>query len=136
MQKLFIEEGRRTPEIMLSPDDRLFYIRGTSSPEDVMQMYYPVIEWIKRFADEIKGGRCNIFNKDNPINFKMDLSYFNSSSAKFFHDIFSEMKQLEADGIKVIVEWCYEENDPDMKEAGSDFSDMLEMEFVFTAKKE
>lgn len=136
MQKLFIEEGRRTPAIMLSPDDKSFYIKGTSSPEDVRQMYYPVIEWIKKFTEEIRSGKCNIFNRDNPINFQMDLSYFNSSSAKFFHDIFSELKQLEADGIPVIIEWCYEENDPDMKDAGSDFSDMLDMEFVFTAKKE
>jgi hypothetical protein len=136
MQKLFIEEGRRTPAIMLSSDDKLFYIKGASFPEDVRQMYYPVIDWIKKFTEKIKSGKCKIFNKDNPIYFQMDLSYFNSSSAKFFYDIFYELKQLESEGIPVIVEWFYEENDPDMKDAGSDFSEMLEMEFVFTAKKE
>jgi hypothetical protein len=64
-----------------------------------------------------------------------DLEYFNSSSAKFFYDIFSELKRLGTNNIPVIVEWFYDEEDIDQKEAGLDIALLVEMEFVFVPKK-
>lgn len=134
MQKLVIKEGHRTPEIILSPDDNLFRIRGTSSPEDVRTMYYPVIEWIREFTEELQSGAHKSFTNEDPLRFQMDLSYFNSSSAKFFFDMLSELKKLQESGTPVNVQWYYEEDDIDMKDAGEDFSDMLDMEFNFLSK--
>jgi hypothetical protein len=53
MQKLYISPTPTTPEIHFSPSENIFLIRGISSPEDVRALYYPVIEWIKVFANEI-----------------------------------------------------------------------------------
>ena len=134
MQKLIIEPERRIPSIMFSPNENVFYIHGTSSPEDVRKLYYPVLEWINKFNEEILKSEFKIFNDENPLRFQFDLEYFNSSSAKFFFDMITEFKKLDPAGVPVIVEWYYEEEDPEMKEAGNDFSQLVEMEFTFIPK--
>jgi hypothetical protein len=134
MQKLYISPSSLTPEVHLSPEENIFLIRGISSPEDVRAMYYPVIEWIIKFINEIVDGKNNYYSSENPFVFKTDLEYFNSSSAKFLYDIFMELKRLAASDIPVSVEWYYDAEDVDMREAGSDIALLAEMEFTYIAK--
>jgi hypothetical protein len=135
MQKLFIHRTSTTPEVDFSPEDNIFLISGISSPEDVRAMYYPVIEWVVAFVNEIIEGKCKDYKPDYPLKFKADLVYFNSSSAKFLYDIFIELKRLIPLGIPVIVEWFYDEEDIDLKEGGMDIALLAEMEFLFIPKK-
>lgn len=134
MQKFHIPKTNTTPEIYLVPEESMFYIRGTSSPEDVRALYYPVIEWIKIFIDDIMDGEYKGFNSESPVKFQIDLNYFNSSSAKFLFDILSELKRLPPSGVPVQVEWYYDEEDHDMMDAGSDISILVGMEFFFIPK--
>ncbi|HOU01254.1 MAG TPA: DUF1987 domain-containing protein [Bacteroidales bacterium] len=134
MQKLIIDPTVTTPGICFSPDNNQFYIRGVSSPEDVRSLYYPVLEWIKKFVDEILAAKHKMYNRDNPLRFQIDLAYFNSSSAKFFYDILIELKRLDSAGYSVKIEWFYDEEDSDMKEAGEDISMLVEMKFDFVPK--
>ena len=134
MQKLNIEPTPITPAIRFSPDENVFFIRGKSSPEDVRALYHPVREWTKGFVDEVLKGGYKNYNSENPLRFQIDLTYFNSSSAKFFFDILKELKKLPEAGFPVNVEWYYEEDDSDMKEAGDDISLLVEMGFTFIEK--
>jgi Domain of unknown function (DUF1987). len=134
MQPLYIKATDASPEILLSPQKNSFFIRGKSAPEDVRALYYPVIEWIKIFIDDILEGEYNSFNDENPFKFQIDLSYFNSSSAKFLYDIFLELKRLIPTGIPVTLEWIYEEGDTDMKEAGADISLLAGFDFNYIKK--
>ena len=135
MKKLHINPGKNTPEINFSPDENIFIIRGTSSPEDVRALYYPVIEWFNSFINEIMEEGNSIFTSENPLKFQIDLKYFNSSSAKFLYDIFSELRRLRNGGIPFIIEWFFEEDDVDLQEAGSDIASIAELEFIFIEKK-
>jgi hypothetical protein len=135
MQKLYISPTDTTPEVNFSPQENIFFIRGISSPEDVRAMYYPVIEWVVAFVNEIIKGKHKSYAPDYPLKFKVDLTYLNSSSAKFLFDIFIELKKLISSGIPVIVEWYYEEEDLDLKEGGMDIALLAEMEFLFIPKK-
>ena len=134
MHQLYIEQTSNTPEIHFSPDENIFFIRGTSSPEDVRAMYYPVIEWIKIFIDDVIEGESPLFTKENPLKLQIELAYFNSSSAKFLYDIFTELKRLINATIPVRVEWIYDPDDLDQKEAGADISSLAEIEFTFVPK--
>ena len=134
MQKLFIKKTSTTPEINFSPDEKLFLITGTSSPEDVRALYYPVIEWVQNLVNEIIAGNYKVFSGLVPIRLQIDLHYFNSSSAKFLFDILSEFKRLAPVSVPFIVEWSYEEEDTDMKDAGADFALLVGMEFTFITK--
>jgi hypothetical protein len=134
MKRLYIERTTNTPEINFSPEKNIFIIKGNSSPEDVRAMYYPVIEWIKIFVDDAINGEFKNITSDNPLKMQADLNYFNSSSAKFFYDIFAELKRLTTSNLAVIVEWHYDQEDLDQKEAGSDIALLVEMDFVFIPK--
>lgn len=135
MQKLYINSGANTPEIHFSPDENIFIISGRSAPEDVRAIYYPVIQEIKNIVNDIIVGKYSIYTPENPLIFKFDLTYFNSSSTKFLYDILFELKRLPPSGIQVIVEWFYDDEDLDMKEAGNDIAHLAEMEFTYIPKK-
>ena len=45
-----------SPEICFSPDEKIFFIRGISSPEDVRGTYYPVIDWFRQYIDSLLAG--------------------------------------------------------------------------------
>jgi SiaC family regulatory phosphoprotein len=135
MQKLYIKPTSTTPEVNFLPEQNIFVLRGVSSPEDVRAMYFPVIEWVMDFVNEILEGEVNTFTSYNPLKFKADLMYLNSSSAKFLYDIFVELKKLILHGIPVIVEWFYDEEDIDLKEGGMDIAMLAGMDFTFIPKK-
>jgi hypothetical protein len=134
MEKLFISPTHSAPEIHLSIEENIFSISGTSRPEDVRSLYYPVTDWMKKFVDNILNGTHYNFSSENPIKLKIDLSYFNSSSVKFLYDIFSELKRVSPSGIPVIIEWYYDNDDPELREAGEDISNMAGMKFKYFPK--
>jgi hypothetical protein len=134
MRNLHIKQTLNTPEIKFSPDENFFLIQGTSSPEDVRALYYPVIEWIRIFVDDILNGEYKIYNGKSPIDFQIDLTYFNSSSAKFFFDILMELKRIPHETCPVVVKWYYDVEDIDMKDAGNDIAMLVEMEFNYILK--
>lgn len=134
MQKLHIKQTPSTPEIKFSPDENFFLIQGISSPEDVRALYYPVIEWVRIFVDDVLYGEYKMYNKNTPIDFQIDLAYFNSSSAKFFYDILMELKRIPADICPVVIKWYHDEEDNDMKDAGNDIAMLVEMEFKYIPK--
>jgi hypothetical protein len=136
MQKLYIQSTSTTPEIDFSPRENIFIIRGTSAPEDVRALYYPVIEWIRLLIDDILEGEITQYSASSPLKIQTDLDYFNSSSAKFLYDIFTELKRLPDSGIPVIVDWLFEADDTDQKEAGADIAYMVGMVFNFVEKPE
>ncbi len=135
MQELYIPPTNITPAVRFSPQEKIFLIRGVSSPEDVRAMYYPVIEWFKSYINELLEDKNANYTSDSPLRLEIDLQYFNSSSAKFLYDIFLELNRLTPAGIPFIVEWYYEEEDIDLKEAGSDIALLLGMEFSYVSKK-
>ncbi|HAM09982.1 MAG: hypothetical protein A2X04_16040 [Bacteroidetes bacterium GWF2_41_9] len=135
MDNLFISPTQITPEIRLSVEENIFRVSGTSRPEDVRALYYPVIEWIKKLSENILNNTITVYNSENPLRFQIDLLYFNSSSAKFLFDIFTELNQISPSGVPVKVEWYYEKDDPDMLEAGNDMSTLAEMEFTYIPKE-
>jgi hypothetical protein len=134
MENLFISSTPTTPEIRLSVEENIFRISGTSRPEDVRALYYPVIDWFKLFVDNLIDGKIEKYSAENPFRFQVDLNYFNSSSAKFLYDIFIEIRRLHSSSVPVTIEWFYEHDDPDLQEAGSDLSILTEMQFIFIPK--
>ncbi len=121
-----------SPEIFLSPAESRFVISGNSAPEDVRELYYPVLAWMKEFVSQVK--RNNTYTDKKPLTFKLDLEYFNSSSAKFLFDIFTLLKDLNNEGVPVVIEWYYDAEDTDLREAGEDLALLCEIEFKYCPK--
>ena len=134
MDNLHIKPTQLTPRIQFSPGENIFIISGTSAPEDVRALYYPVINWMQTFVDQILSDGHNKFTQENPLRFQVDLTYFNSTTAKFLYDIFLELKKAIQAGIPVKVEWYHDAEDIDMKDAGIDIAHLAEMEFIYISK--
>jgi hypothetical protein len=134
MQKLYYPKTHNSPEISFSPEEKVFFMKGISSPEDVRALYYPVIEWFRQYADMLLEESSKPYSRNMPLKFQVDLAYFNSSSAKFLYDIFLELKRLDSAKIPVVVEWIYDEEDTDLMEAGQDIASLVDMIFIYIPK--
>ena len=134
MEKLYVAPTEMSPEIIFNPGEDTFLIKGSSRPEDVRELYAPVIDWIKDYYLEIINRQAEIYNEAKPLTFQFDLEYFNSSSAKFFYDIIMAIREFKQAGVKVKIIWYYEEDDTDMKEAGEDLSILAEIKFKYIPK--
>jgi len=78
-------------------------ISGESYLENTYKFYYPLIEWIKQYVEEVNG----------PITLTFRLTYFNSSSSKSFLDLLNVLKKYEEQGGNITVNWYYDEEDID-----------------------
>ncbi len=133
MESLAIKATEFVPEILLDHINKTFYVKGNSRPEDVRDIYFPVVEWLNNYRIFIKSVAGH-YSKDNPLIFQFDMGYFNSSSAKFLYDIIEALKQIQEDGTHLEIAWIWDEEDEDMREAGEDLEYLAEMDFVFITK--
>jgi len=134
MRKLHLNPTGLTPGILLDPDQNRYIIRGNSRPEDVRELYFPVIEWLADFRKLLLSDDHSGFTEENPFVMQFDLVYFNSSTAKFLFDIIHEFRQMKECGIPIAIIWHYDEEDIDMKEAGENLSYLAELEFIYLKK--
>lgn len=119
--KLKIYPSKITPFILIDPEKEIFLIKGKSSPEDTVKFYNVVFLGLKnyQFTGKIK------------LSVHVSLIYFNSSTAKCLFDLMKILKQLKSIGLKVDINWYYEENDEDMLEAGEDYQAVCQIPFNF-----
>lgn len=131
MDPLIIKSTSFSPEIILDHDNKIFSIKGNSRPEDVREIYFPVVKWLHDYRLLLKNRAVDYYSEEDPLIFEFNLEYFNSSSAKFLYDIVEALKQIKEDDVNVGVAWLYDKEDTDMKEAGEDLSYLAEFDFAY-----
>lgn len=127
MNPLIIKETITTPKIIFDYNNNNFIIEGCSRPENVRDFFNPVIQWLMDFKKSINENS----DKTTPIVFKFIFDYFNSSSAKFILDILVLINDIHSTGLNVGVDWCFEEEDEDMKEVGEELSEVVDFPFSY-----
>ncbi len=133
MERLEINKTEFSPEIILDHDKKTFSIKGNSRPEDVRELYFPVIEWMHNYRLFLKKAG-SYYSDSDPLIFEFDLEYFNSSTAKFLYDIVEALKQIKEDGVSIEIAWLWDKEDTDMKEAGEDLSYLSEIDFAYITR--
>lgn len=120
MKSLLFEESGSSPRVELDQIKGVFQIIGKSFPEDVKTFYIPVIEWIQEYVKE-----------PNPETiFEVSLEYFNTASSKMLLVVLSQLKEIQKQGKVVKVIWSYPENDLEIEDAGTEFSDVINIPFT------
>jgi len=121
MKTLSLEGSPKTPTIEMNPETGVIEIEGRSIPENSIDFYKPVVEWLDEYANSPTG--------DTKVNIK--LEYFNTSSSKCILDVFKKLENVfKKSGEKgVVINWYYEEDDEDMLEAGEDYQSILKIPF-------
>jgi hypothetical protein len=116
MKDLSLEGSAKTPTIDFKSAGELL-IKGRSIPENSIEFYKPLIDWISEYSDNPKGQTL--------VN--IQLEYFNTSSSKCILDVFKKLESI-ADS-EVSIKWFYEEDDEDMLEAGEDYEAIIDLKF-------
>ena len=116
MKDLSLEGSAKTPTIDFKSEGELL-IKGRSIPENSIEFYKPLIDWISEYSDNPKGQTL--------VN--IQLEYFNTSSSKCILDVFKKLESISES--EVSIKWFYEEDYEDMLEAGEDYEAIIDLKF-------
>jgi hypothetical protein len=126
METIIREETLKTPYVKFDGEKGLVEIKGRSIPENSIEFYKPLIDWLDKFADQ-PADRTSV---------NVKLEYFNTSSSKCILDIFRKLELMHKKGDEVEVNWYYEEDDEDMFEAGEDYQSIINIPFKMIEMEE
>jgi hypothetical protein len=119
METIIREGTPKTPYVKLDGEKGLVEIKGRSIPENSVEFYKPLIDWLDKYG--------NVPLEVTNVN--IQLEYFNTSSSKCILDIFKKLELIYKKGSKVQINWYYEEDDEDMFEAGEDYQSIINIPF-------
>jgi hypothetical protein len=121
MEALIINGTEDTPHVNLNYENGEFIISGRSLPEDVTTFYQPIMDWIDSFG-----------SKPIDMKFQFKLEYFNTASSKILLDVLMKIEEIQDEsGKSFTVVWYSQDNDPDMKEAGEEYADIVSIPFEY-----
>jgi hypothetical protein len=118
MEPFYSIGTKSTPEVILDKSKETFHIKGWSKPENAIEFYEPIMNWLTEYS-----------NNPNPctiLTFNMD--YFNSSSSKILLNIIHILEDILKKG-EVKVNWFY--GDEDTLEAGQAYESLTKVPFTF-----
>ena len=116
MDDFYLEATPKTPRLYFSRETGEFEISGRSIPENSIEFYKPIINWLDNYIDDPNHRTLLVIK----------LEYFNTSSSKCLVEILRRLEGLKNQSF-VSVNWCYEEEDEDMKESGEDFKEIIKI---------
>ncbi len=119
MEPIIIEGTPKTPSIKFDAKDGVFEIKGRSIPENSVEFYKPLNEWLDNYMQ--------VPLDKTVVNIR--LEYFNTSSSKCILDVFKRLEAIHRSKHDVEINWFYEEDDEDMLEAGEDYDSIIKVPF-------
>jgi hypothetical protein len=121
MKTITIEAKDDTPMVILDKENQIFEISGKSLPEDVMEFYQPLYDWLEEYV-----------KAPNPETvFKMRIDYFNSASHKAINDLLDILTEIKNNGNSILIKWHFRREDEDILESGNDYADLTGLDFEY-----
>ncbi len=120
MSPLIIELTDDTPKLVFDIENDFFEISGRSLPEDSVNYYAPVIEWVKNYIQSPK----------QESNFVFHFEYISTSSTKQLIKLFFLIEEL-AKTKTVNVIWKFDKDDDDMMQTGKRLQKLTSMQFNY-----
>ncbi|MCE3008324.1 MAG: DUF1987 domain-containing protein [Bacteroidetes bacterium] len=119
MATLYIEPTDKTPKIVLDPEKGEYLFTGRSIPEDSMDFYQKIYDWMDTEGVRLTGSARFVFM----------LEYFNTSSSKCILEVFRRIQDIHQKNDGVSILWLCEEADEDMIDTGHDYQAILQVPF-------
>ena len=79
--------------------------------EETFKFYSPLLDWINKYIKEVA----------RPLTLNFKLTYFNTNSSRLILDMLDVVKRYQEEGGRVMVNWYYDPEDPDMIDEIQDF---------------
>lgn len=116
MESLHITATEDTPEIHLDPENSVFEIKGKALPEDAVEFFGPIHDWIESFLQ----------GSQRPFNLTIELTYLNSSATRYIFNMLTLLEDAFEAGRETSLTWKYDEEDEVMEMKGEDLQEMLD----------
>lgn len=114
MENLYIDsvpDAPFFPVVSFDASTGVCELKGESYMEETYKFYSPLIAWLRKFIETEK----------RPVTFNFKLTYFNTSSSRIILDILDLIRKYNLSGAECVVNWYYDEEDPDMADEVDDF---------------
>ena len=85
-------------------------IKGISIPEDPHDFYHPLLEALEDYRTK----------PAEKTALELHLEYFNTSSTLVIRNLIKDLRMIK-EKTDLVVNWFFEDDDEDMKEAGEEF---------------
>ncbi|NNM95203.1 MAG: DUF1987 domain-containing protein [Bacteroidia bacterium] len=125
MKKLFIKETLNSPKVLFDPAKKRYEIAGKSFPENSRNFYQPVLDWFAELTEA---------EKSEKITLAFTFEYISSSSIITLKQMLAKIKSLKSKGWDIEVLWYYEQNDPDIKEIGEEYTKLIGLDIQMVSK--
>jgi hypothetical protein len=110
-----------SPKIVLDAEESIFLIEGPSYPADAFDVYECVLQWLE----------LNNYQFESQLNCEFKFNVMSSASRKFVLEILMGLEKASLKNGNILIMWYYEEFDDDMREAGIDLSENVNIPFQF-----
>ena len=124
MESLFIQATEDTPLVDYNIETGIFSISERSFPENAIDFYEPIIEWIKQLLLE---------TEQQTYVFEFDFEYFNTASSKQIVKMLLAIERF-ANKHSITIRWVYEKGDIDMSCLGEQYSKLFQLPFEIIEK--
>ncbi len=107
----------KTPEVFFDSEEGRFIFRGIIMPENAMEFFKPLFNYATSYLKEPLA----------ETTVEIDLEYFNTSASRMLYQFmksFADAANYKT--TQVTMKWMYEDDDPDMEEAGEEFKLLFE----------
>jgi|SRR5690554_158765 len=108
-----------TPYVNFNAQSGRMVIQGRLIPQQTEDFWSPILKWFYAYS----------YAPHKKTELIINLEYFNSLSSKQIMFLLHRVNELHEKGFKASVTWQYDADDEDMKEAGTDFSCMVNVPF-------
>ncbi|OQY02927.1 MAG: hypothetical protein B6I20_06085 [Bacteroidetes bacterium 4572_117] len=125
MEILKYKESGLNPGVTLDIENGKFSLSGKSCPENVVEFYKPIMEWLEEYQTK---------PLDKTV-FEFDLEYYNTASSKILFIIMQKLEAIKESGKDVLVKWYFPDDDEALEEAGEEYDDLIEVDFELIPTK-
>ena len=124
MEALHISATEDTPEINLDPANSVFEMKGKALPEDAVEFFGPIHDWIESFIED----------SSDPFHFTIEFTYLNSSATRYIYNMLTLLEDAHEGGRETSLTWRYDEEDEVMEMKGEDLEEMLDFPVKLVTK--
>ncbi len=115
MKTLYIKGSNDKPEINLDSSKGILFLGGSSIPENVMEIYGPVLNWIEEYMQ----------NPNSSTTIDFFFEYLNTSSSHMIMRILEKILKYKDRCPELKINWCFLAGDVEMLHFGQELAELL-----------
>ena len=126
MEKYIVTGSSDKPYINLDHESGILMIGGASLPENVLEVYQPVVDWLREYMLQ-----------PNPVTrVKFQFEYLNTASSRMIMQLLEQFLKLREVCKTFSISWIYDKSDLDMRDFGEELIEITDFPIEMVPKED